>query len=163
VIQFALRHPDPTTGPILLGSSLPGKAGRPPKPVAQLLFGSDLVFWTLKAWLPSLYARLPGMPKGFRPTAEEQRTILQAQESLFPIPPRKQGVLFDLYVSNCSAVTAGSARRSHGSSLATASASQPARARDRASATSWQPSCQARCWSCGFSPRADRRLGLPSK
>jgi pimeloyl-ACP methyl ester carboxylesterase len=99
-IQFALRHPDRTSGLILLGSALPGPAGRPPKPVAQLLFGSDLVFWTLKAYLPSLYARLLGMPKGFRPTAEEQRTILAAQGSLFPLPPRKQGVLFDLYVSN---------------------------------------------------------------
>lgn len=34
-----------------------------PKPVAQLLFGSDLVFWRLKAYLPSLYARLLGMPR----------------------------------------------------------------------------------------------------
>jgi pimeloyl-ACP methyl ester carboxylesterase len=99
-IQFALRHPDRTSGLILLGSALPGPAGRPPKPVAQLLFGSNLVFWMLKAYLPSLYARLLGMPKGFRPTPEEQRTMLASQESLFPIPPRKQGVLFDLYVSN---------------------------------------------------------------
>ena len=54
----------------------------------------------LKAYLRSLYARLLGMPKGFRPTPEEQRTILEAEESLFPLPPRKRGVLFDLYVSN---------------------------------------------------------------
>lgn len=99
-IQLALRHSDRTSGLILLGSALPGTAGRPPKPVAQLLFGSDLIFWALKSYLPALYARLLGMPKGFRPTPEEQRTILAAQESLFPIPPRKQGVLFDLYVSN---------------------------------------------------------------
>src|SRR5215211_4090808 len=44
VIQFALRHPDRTSGLILFGSALPGKAGGPPKPVAQLLF-TDLVFW----------------------------------------------------------------------------------------------------------------------
>jgi pimeloyl-ACP methyl ester carboxylesterase len=62
--------------------------------------GSDLVLWRLKAYLPSLYARLLGMPKGFRPTPEERCTILEAQESLFPLPPRKRGVLFDLYVSN---------------------------------------------------------------
>lgn len=40
------------------------------------------------------------MPKGFHPTPEERRTIMQAKESLFPLAPRKQGVLFDLYVSN---------------------------------------------------------------
>ena len=67
VIQFALRHPDRTSGLILLGSALPGKAGGPPKPVARLLF-TDPVFWTLKAYLPTLSLRCLGMPKGFRPT-----------------------------------------------------------------------------------------------
>jgi len=37
VIQFALRHPDRTSGLILLCSALPGKAGGPPRPVARLL------------------------------------------------------------------------------------------------------------------------------
>ena len=34
-IQFALRHDDRTTALILMGSALPGKAGAPPRPVAQ--------------------------------------------------------------------------------------------------------------------------------
>jgi pimeloyl-ACP methyl ester carboxylesterase len=87
-IQFALRHPDRTSGLILLGSALPGKAGGPPKPVAQLLF-TDLVFWALKAYAPFQFARLLGTPKGFHPT----------EESLFPIRQRKQGVLYDNYIS----------------------------------------------------------------
>ena len=41
-IQFALRHPGRTTALILLASALPGKAGAPPKMVAQALLGSDL-------------------------------------------------------------------------------------------------------------------------
>jgi pimeloyl-ACP methyl ester carboxylesterase len=99
VIQFALRHPDRTSGLILFGSALPGKAGRPPRPVAQLLF-TDPVFWTLKAYLPSLFLRCLGMPKGFRPTPEQWTGILDSEESLFPIRPRKHGLLFDQYVSN---------------------------------------------------------------
>jgi pimeloyl-ACP methyl ester carboxylesterase len=99
VIQFALRHPDRTSGLILFGSALPGKAGRPPRPVARLLF-TDLVFWTLKASLPTLFLRCLGMPKGFQPTPDQWTGILESEESLFPIRPRKQGVLYDSYVSN---------------------------------------------------------------
>jgi pimeloyl-ACP methyl ester carboxylesterase len=98
VIQFALRHPDRTSGLILFGSALPGKAGGPPRPVAQLLF-TDPVFWTLKAYLPTLFGRCLGMPKGFRPTPEQRTVLLESEESLFPIRPRKQGVLYDNYIS----------------------------------------------------------------
>jgi pimeloyl-ACP methyl ester carboxylesterase len=98
VIQFALRHPDRTSGLVLIGSALPGKAGGPPKPVAQLLF-TDLVFWALKAYAPFQFARLLGTPKGFRLTPEQRTGILESEESLFPIRPRKQGVLYDNYIS----------------------------------------------------------------
>lgn len=99
-IQFALRHAGRTTALILMASALPGKAGAPPKAVAQAFFGSDRLFWLLKSYTPSLFARILGMPKGFRPTHEERERIEQTMDSLFPVHPRKQGVLFDLYVSN---------------------------------------------------------------
>jgi 2-hydroxy-6-oxonona-2,4-dienedioate hydrolase len=62
-IQFALRHADRTAALVLMASPLPGKAGRPPKPVAQLLYGSDSFFWALKQCAPSLFARILGMPR----------------------------------------------------------------------------------------------------
>jgi pimeloyl-ACP methyl ester carboxylesterase len=99
-IQFALRHPDRTTALILMASALPGKAGAPPKPVAQMLFGSDLLFWLLSRYAPTLFARILGMPKGFRPTPDQWQRMVRVEESFFPIGPRKAGVLFDLYVSN---------------------------------------------------------------
>jgi pimeloyl-ACP methyl ester carboxylesterase len=99
-IQFALRHPDRTTALILMASALPGKAGAPPKPVAQMLFGSDFAFWLLKRYAPSLFARILGMPKTFRPTPDQRQRMVEVEESFFPIRPRKAGVLFDLYVSN---------------------------------------------------------------
>jgi pimeloyl-ACP methyl ester carboxylesterase len=99
-IQFAFRHAERTTALILLASALPGKAGAPPKALAQALFGSDRLFWILKSYAPSLFARILGMPKDFRPTPGERERIEQTMDSLFPIHPRKRGVLFDLYVSN---------------------------------------------------------------
>jgi pimeloyl-ACP methyl ester carboxylesterase len=98
-IQFALRHPGRTTALILLASALPGKAGRPPKPVAQLLFGSDVLFWALPTYTPRLLARILGMPKDPRPTPGQLAAVVEAGESLLPVRPRKKGVLFDLYVS----------------------------------------------------------------
>jgi pimeloyl-ACP methyl ester carboxylesterase len=99
-IQFALRHAGRTTALILLASALPGKTGAPPKAVARAFFGSDRLFWILKSYAPSVFARILGMPKGFRPTPEQRGRIEQTMDSLFPIHPRKRGVLFDLYVSN---------------------------------------------------------------
>jgi pimeloyl-ACP methyl ester carboxylesterase len=98
-IQFALRHPGRTMALILLASALPGKAGRPPRPVAQLLFGSDVLFWALPTYTPRLLARILGMPKNSRPTPGQLAAVVEAGESLLPVRPRKQGVLFDLYVS----------------------------------------------------------------
>ncbi len=99
-IQFALRHAGRTTALILMASALPGKAGAPPKALAQAFFGSDRLFWILKSHAPSLFARILGMPQGFRPTPQERGRIAQTMDSLFPIHPRRPGVLFDLYVSN---------------------------------------------------------------
>jgi pimeloyl-ACP methyl ester carboxylesterase len=100
VIQFALRHAERTGALILMASALPGRAGKPPKVVAQLFFGSDLFFWALKQYAPSLFARILGMPKGFHATSEESRRLTQVEEGFLPIHPRKRGVLFDTYVSN---------------------------------------------------------------
>lgn len=99
-IQFALRHPGRTTALILLASALPGKAGAPPKALARAFFGSDRIFWILKSRAPSLFARILGMPKGFHPAPAQRERIEQIMDSLFPIRPRKRGILFDLYVSN---------------------------------------------------------------
>jgi pimeloyl-ACP methyl ester carboxylesterase len=99
-IQFALRHPGRTTALILMASALPGKTGAPPKVLAQALLGSDPFFWILKSYAPSLFARILGMPKNFHPTRGERGRIEQTMDSIFPIHPRKPGVLFDLYVSN---------------------------------------------------------------
>jgi pimeloyl-ACP methyl ester carboxylesterase len=102
-VQFALRHRDRTAALALLAPPMPGKGGRPPNLVGQAIFGSDLFFWTLKTFVPSAFARVLGMPQRFRPTAAERAPLGQRGQDLFPIRPRKQGALFDVYVSTPSA------------------------------------------------------------
>ena len=99
-IQFALRHPDRVSALVLVASALPGEAGSPPKPVANLLFGSDLVFWLLGRSGSTLTARILGMDARFRPVGSQRDAIQDTWTTLFPIAPRKRGVLHDLYVSN---------------------------------------------------------------
>jgi pimeloyl-ACP methyl ester carboxylesterase len=99
-IEFALRHRDRTTALVLMGSALPGKAGAPPKWVARTLLGSDAFFWLMRRLLPTQLGRLMGVPAGLRLTAEQRIAVADAEESLFPVAPRKEGMLFDLYVSN---------------------------------------------------------------
>jgi pimeloyl-ACP methyl ester carboxylesterase len=99
-IQFALRHADRVSALVLVASALPGKAAAPPEPIARALFGSDLFFWALSDAGPHLVGRILGMPKGFLANDVEREQIEASLNSLFPIAPRKRGVLFDLYVSN---------------------------------------------------------------
>ncbi|WP_347355090.1 alpha/beta hydrolase [Intrasporangium sp.] len=101
VIQLALSYPDRVLALVLVASALPGAAGAPPpKLVANLLIGSDLVFWLLGLAGPSLTARVLGMDKHFRPVGSQCDSIQDAWTSLFPIAPRRRGALHDLYVSN---------------------------------------------------------------
>ncbi len=101
VIQLALRHPDRVSALVLVASALPGKTGSlPPEPIANLVFGSDLICWLLGRTGPTLTGRILGMDKHFRPVGSQRESIQDAWTTLFPIAPGKRGVLHDLYVSN---------------------------------------------------------------
>ena len=98
-LHFALRHPDRLTVLMLLAPPLPGKTGRPPRPIGNYIFGSDLFFWTVKKYLPRVFARILGMPKPFPATTDERALLDERGADLFPIAPRQEGALFDVYVS----------------------------------------------------------------
>jgi pimeloyl-ACP methyl ester carboxylesterase len=41
-----------------------------------------------------------GVPRGYRPTPEEAQVMADARELLFPLSPRRDGAVFDGFVSN---------------------------------------------------------------
>ncbi len=82
-----------------MASALPGTSSRPPKPVVQLLVGSDLAFWLVKRYLPALLDSMV-VAKSMSLTSEQWATVRQTQAEMLPARVRRRGVLFDIYISN---------------------------------------------------------------
>jgi pimeloyl-ACP methyl ester carboxylesterase len=101
MLEFALRHPDRVVALVLacarLGGSTPNQLL---KPVLGVVYGSHWLFWLYRQLLPSAYARMIGVPKGYQPTPDDAATIRAVSELQFPLTPRKPGALFDGFVSN---------------------------------------------------------------
>jgi pimeloyl-ACP methyl ester carboxylesterase len=101
-IAFALRHPDRVEALVLASSALPG-AKAPPRAMTSLMrvyFDSNFLFWLTRRVTPRLFARMLGVPKGYAPTAEEWLVIEEVGGSLFPLPPRVHGAMFDTFIGN---------------------------------------------------------------
>jgi pimeloyl-ACP methyl ester carboxylesterase len=100
-LELALRHPDRTVGLILancrLGGPTPNKLL---KPIQGGVYGWERLWWLYRTLLPSIYARMLGVPKGYQPTPEDTEVIRAVSELQFPLKPRKQGAIFDGFVSN---------------------------------------------------------------
>src|SRR4051812_35172857 len=52
-IQFALRHPDRTSVLVLLSATGPADTSPPPRPLMNVLFGSDFAFWAWQTYAGS--------------------------------------------------------------------------------------------------------------
>jgi pimeloyl-ACP methyl ester carboxylesterase len=101
VLEFARRYPDRVVGLILACARLGGPTPNPLlKPVLGAVYGSQRLFWLYRRLLPATYARMVGVPKGYRPTPEEAATIRAVSQLQFPLKPRKAGAVFDGFVSN---------------------------------------------------------------
>lgn len=100
-VQLALRHPERLDGLILAAAHLPGSPPltRPVRMALPLALRWEWGLWFLKTYRPGLLARIMGVPKGWRPTIDEQRFIDGLQESFFPTKPKQLGVVFDSLVS----------------------------------------------------------------
>jgi pimeloyl-ACP methyl ester carboxylesterase len=96
VLEFALRHPDRVVGLILACARLGGPApNQLLKPVLDVVYGSQRLFWLYRRLLPSTYARMIGVPEGYRPTPDEAATIRAVSQLQFPLTPRRLGAVFD--------------------------------------------------------------------
>jgi pimeloyl-ACP methyl ester carboxylesterase len=101
-IQLALRHPGRLNALILIAAHLPGlpTPRRVIHPIMRAAFRRERMFWALKSVMPQIFNSLTGVPKGWTPTAAEEKTIHEVAESIFPIKPRHRGATFDSLVSN---------------------------------------------------------------
>jgi len=101
VLELALRHPDRVVGLILANCRLGGPTPKQLlRPVFDAVYGSQRLFWLYRRLLPATYARMLGVPKGYRPTPDEAATIRAVSELQFPLTPRRLGAVFDGFVSN---------------------------------------------------------------
>lgn len=99
-VRFALDHPDRIRRLIISSGNFPDSptAQRPPD-WARAAY-TDGAMWTLRTVARPAFARLMGVPCGFPRTDEEERTVEELLESIFPIAPRREGAIFDAFVSN---------------------------------------------------------------
>lgn len=106
VLEFGLRHPDRVIGLILANCRLGGGAtvSKVFAPVFRLAYGADWLFWVFKKLRPAAFSRMMGAPKGYRPASEEEAQVMAGlREPLFPFKPRREGAVFDGFVSNLAA------------------------------------------------------------
>lgn len=102
VLEFALRHRERAIGLILACCRLGGGVtiGKAFEPLLRRAYGSDRLFWAFKKTMPTAYSRMMGIPKGYRASPQEAEAIVATRELLFPHEPRRDGAVFDGYVSN---------------------------------------------------------------
>ena len=103
VLGFALRHPQRVIGLILASCRLGGGVtfGSALEPPLRPVYGADRLFWVFRKPAPSVYSRMMGMPKGYRPASpEESEAIAAFRELLFSLWPRREGAIFDGFVSD---------------------------------------------------------------
>lgn len=102
-LEFAGRHRERVIGLILACCRLGGgiTAAKVLKPLLRLAYGADSLFWVFKKVLPTAYSQMMGIPRGYRPaSAAEAEEIVASRELIVPLRPRRDGAVFDGYVSN---------------------------------------------------------------
>lgn len=72
-------------------------------PLFRLAYSADWAFWVFKKLMPMAYARMMGLPKGYELSPQEAESMADLRELLFPYKPRREGAVFDGFVSNLAA------------------------------------------------------------
>ena len=100
-LELARRHPDRVLGLVLANCRLGGPTpSRLLEPIQSAVYGWEGLWWLYRRLLPGAYGRMVGVPKGYQPTPQDTDTIRAVSELQFPLRPRKQGAIFDGFVSN---------------------------------------------------------------
>lgn len=99
-VQLALRHPNRVEHLVISSGNWPGSPTAEAPPGWARAFYSDRAMWTLRALVPPMMGRLMGVPQGFPSSEDDSRRMAEMLDSIFPLGPRREGALFDAYVSN---------------------------------------------------------------
>jgi pimeloyl-ACP methyl ester carboxylesterase len=99
-LQSALRHPERLEHLVIMSGNWPGSPTAQAPPRWATVFYSDPAMWTLRTLAPALMGRLMGVPPGFPRNEDDARRVQELLESIFPLEPRREGAVFDAFVSN---------------------------------------------------------------
>jgi pimeloyl-ACP methyl ester carboxylesterase len=98
-IQFALRHPERVSAIILVSPVGLGKGPIMPKPVFDIVFRNDFVYWALITYFGSSMQEQVLGTKGFTLTPEEKAEVRALLAEILPVSARVNGNFFDTYIS----------------------------------------------------------------
>jgi pimeloyl-ACP methyl ester carboxylesterase len=101
-LQLALRHPQRVAALLLVSHNVPGPHhDHPPlpRPLARLVWGSDLLMWCVLRFMTRAILNLMGVPKGL-PLTQADRAVIQGELNLLPVSQRIDGIIFDAFASN---------------------------------------------------------------
>jgi pimeloyl-ACP methyl ester carboxylesterase len=99
-LQLALRHPGRVSHLVVISGYWPGGPTAKAAPQAnRLLVRSEFPMWALRTFARLILYRLAGVPRGFPLTAADTGVVTGIIDSMFPVVPRGDGVIFDFYVS----------------------------------------------------------------
>ena len=102
-VQMALHHPERVKALVFISTIAPtvGKPiSLPPKPVIQVVFGSDFLMWTVTTHFQSMMRPAMGVPEGYALSEEESNVVSDVIRSVLPIQRRTDGFVFDMFTSN---------------------------------------------------------------
>jgi pimeloyl-ACP methyl ester carboxylesterase len=99
-LQLALRHPDRVNHLVILVGNLPGSPTAVVQPAVAKLLDRQLPVWLLKTYFPLVMRRLSGVPAAYSVTKQDAQFVAEFLDGMFPLTPRRAGVLFDAFVSN---------------------------------------------------------------
>jgi pimeloyl-ACP methyl ester carboxylesterase len=102
-VQMALRHPERVRTLVFISTIAPTVGepiSLPPRPIIQIVFGSDFLMWTITTYFQSMMRPAIGVPEGYTLSDEESRVVAGVILSVLPIQLRTEGFVFDMFTSN---------------------------------------------------------------
>ena len=100
-IQFALRHPDRVSALILVSPAAPGKGPIMSKPIFNIFFRNDFIYWATITYFQSMVQKSwVGVPEEFILTREYEAELRDILFHILPVTKRVEGSLFDIYTSS---------------------------------------------------------------